>query len=338
MIMSYLLLMEVDCCRRSGVVLYCREGGGEHNTVIPSVATGTLPIISSTLMPPNITTIPEPGTVMPGLVTTIPRPVDAAQVSPTITPKSDTVIPTNSVSLGSVNEVLVPTTTLNSSVIASSSISPTLNVTPVTPSSLPTMSTPTTPTPTPTTPSNPTPTPPSTPITPSTPIPSPTTPSNPTPSPTTPSNPTPTPSPTSLTSVPLQSMNTTAPSTPKLVPITKVPYHSYSKRGFTYVNNRVVSFHGHSMGTYLKRTGAGKLTININASFKRKQYFVIPNLKGLCNRLQLLAGVYILSSYFQIPIILSKSMGWTQVWDLKEMFPGQFIELPDPGMKIPLYK
>lgn len=118
----------------------------------------------------------------------------------------------------------------------------------------------------------------------------------------------------------------------RLVRVTEVPYKSPSDRTITYYGKRRISFNHKSMDSIIKRNGRDKLTYNIDASFKQSHYFVFPNIKGLCNRLQLFAGIYILSSYFRIPIILSKSMGWKQFWDMTEMFPGQLIEVPDRGM------
>ena len=82
----------------------------------------------------------------------------------------------------------------------------------------------------------------------------------------------------------------------------------------------------------LKKNENIPIKYNIDVSFTQSRYFVIPNVKGLCNRLQLFAGLYILSSYFRIPIILSSSMEWSKYWNLRESFPGQLIELPDRGM------
>lgn len=36
---------------------------------------------------------------------------------------------------------------------------------------------------------------------------------------------------------------------------------------------------------------------------KRKKVFYFPNLKGVCNRLQIFSGLYVLSVYFSIPVI-----------------------------------
>lgn len=36
---------------------------------------------------------------------------------------------------------------------------------------------------------------------------------------------------------------------------------------------------------------------------KRKKVFYFPNLKGVCNRLQIFSGLYVLSAYFSIPVI-----------------------------------
>ena len=118
----------------------------------------------------------------------------------------------------------------------------------------------------------------------------------------------------------------------RLVPISEIPYESHTRNVISYFGNRAASFKHNSMDSIIKRNGRGELIINIDASFTQSRYFVIPNIKGLCNRLQLFAGIYVLSSYFRIPIILSKSMGWKQVWNMKEMFRGQLIEVPDRGM------
>ena len=110
-----------------------------------------------------------------------------------------------------------------------------------------------------------------------------------------------------------------------LVPISKVPYEPYSNWNlllFDYVQWLI---------TLLKRSESIPIKYNIDASFTQSRYFVIPNVKGLCNRFQLFAGLYILSSYFHIPIILSSSMEWSKYWNLRESFPGQLIELPDRG-------
>lgn len=56
-------------------------------------------------------------------------------------------------------------------------------------------------------------------------------------------------------------------------------------------------------GVIFNQIGSGSLTIDIENSFKLPYYFVIPNIKGLSNRLQLLSGLYIISSIHRIPII-----------------------------------
>lgn len=117
----------------------------------------------------------------------------------------------------------------------------------------------------------------------------------------------------------------------RLVSISEIPYKSHTKNIITYIGNHPVFFQHNSMDSIIQRNGKGELTINIDASFTQSRYFVVPNIKGLCNRLQIFAGLYIISSYFRIPIILSKSMGWKQVWNMKEMFRGQLIEVPDRG-------
>lgn len=106
------------------------------------------------------------------------------------------------------------------------------------------------------------------------------------------------------------------------------------EESYTEIHNWNFSFpdYEEKMVNILKSLNTTALQYNIDASFKQPRYFVIPNIKGLCNRLQLLAGLYILSSYYHIPIIFSSSMGWRRYWDLRENFPGQFIELPDRGM------
>lgn len=48
---------------------------------------------------------------------------------------------------------------------------------------------------------------------------------------------------------------------------------------------------------------SNQLSYDLNASLRRPRYFVFPNIKGLGNRLLLLTGIYILSSYHRIPII-----------------------------------
>ena len=109
---------------------------------------------------------------------------------------------------------------------------------------------------------------------------------------------------------------------------------SIKEESYTEIHNWNFSFpdYEEKMVKILKSLNTTALQYNIDASFKRPKYFVIPNIKGLCNRLQLLAGLYILSSYYHIPVIFSLSMGWRRYWDLRENFPGQFIELPDRGM------
>lgn len=118
----------------------------------------------------------------------------------------------------------------------------------------------------------------------------------------------------------------------RLIPVSEVPYIPPKNRSHLYAGNIVAWSWGITMGDRLKKLGVSPITINIDASFKESRYFVIPNIKGLCNRLQIFTGVYILSSYYHIPVIISKSMLWRELWNLKEMFPGQFIEIPDSGI------
>ena len=60
-----------------------------------------------------------------------------------------------------------------------------------------------------------------------------------------------------------------------------------------------------------------------------KRAFVIPNIHGLCNRLQLISGIYYLSSRDNIPILISSSMFWKTLWNLTEKFDNQFVEISD---------
>ena len=117
----------------------------------------------------------------------------------------------------------------------------------------------------------------------------------------------------------------------RLVPVSEVPYLPPLNKSILYAGNVVAWSWGITLGDRLLRIGNSPITINIDASFQEEHYFVIPNVKGLCNRLQVFAGVYILSSYYRIRILLSKSMLWKRLWNLTELFPGQFIELPDSG-------
>ena len=112
----------------------------------------------------------------------------------------------------------------------------------------------------------------------------------------------------------------------RLIPVSEVPYRTISDWGFPTVDKSKKSIR------LLKKSESIPIKYNIDASFTHSRYFIIPNVKGLCNRLQLFAGLYILSSYFHIPIILSSSMEWSRYWNLRESFPGQLIELPDRGM------
>ena len=121
------------------------------------------------------------------------------------------------------------------------------------------------------------------------------------------------------------------------------------QKQFYVLNSKEYSFIGNDTGSFagvtpvpevLHRIGSGPITMDLNR-LRSDRYFVIPNVKGLCNRLQLFAGLFILSSYHRIPIIripfsisslvVSSSMKWHVMWDLQESFPGQFVILPDPG-------
>lgn len=57
--------------------------------------------------------------------------------------------------------------------------------------------------------------------------------------------------------------------------------------------------------------------------------FIIPNINGLCNRLSVLSGIIYLSNRDRIPILISSTMMWKQLWNLTEQFPNQFIEVSD---------
>ena len=111
-----------------------------------------------------------------------------------------------------------------------------------------------------------------------------------------------------------------------LISVMEVPYDPCSNWNLRFFDYLI------SVIKLLKKSEQNPIKYNIDASFSQTRYFVIPNVKGLCNRLQLFAGLYILSSYYHIPIILSSSMEWSRYWNLNESFPGQFIELPDRGM------
>ena len=117
----------------------------------------------------------------------------------------------------------------------------------------------------------------------------------------------------------------------RLVYVSEVPYSPPQNKSFLYAGNIVAWSWEITLGERLLKIGDFPVTINIDASFPEEHYFVIPNIKGLCNRLQIFAGIYILSSYYHIRILLSKSMLWKRLWNLTELFPGQFIELPDAG-------
>ena len=127
---------------------------------------------------------------------------------------------------------------------------------------------------------------------------------------------------TSLTSI----NSTSIPRPMLLVSIEETAYRELHNWNFSFPDYEA------KIINILKSLNTSTLKYNIDASFTHSRYFVIPNVKGLCNRLQLFAGLYILSSYFHIPIILSSSMEWSRYWNLRESFPGQLIELPDRGM------
>ena len=109
----------------------------------------------------------------------------------------------------------------------------------------------------------------------------------------------------------------------RLIPVSEIQYNTISNWSFPIFDD------AYKMIKILNKSETIPIKYNIDASFTKPKYFVIPNIKGLCNRLQLFAGLYILSSYYRIPIILSSSMGWSKYWNLRENFPGQLIELPD---------
>ena len=56
-------------------------------------------------------------------------------------------------------------------------------------------------------------------------------------------------------------------------------------------------------GNIFRRYSNKPLKYDISKSFREDKYFVLPNIKGLSNRLQLFSGIYIISSIYQIPII-----------------------------------
>ena len=56
-------------------------------------------------------------------------------------------------------------------------------------------------------------------------------------------------------------------------------------------------------GTIFKRYSNIPLKYDIFNSFRGDKYFVLPNLKGMSNRLQLFSGLYIISCIHKIPII-----------------------------------
>ena len=71
------------------------------------------------------------------------------------------------------------------------------------------------------------------------------------------------------------------------------------------------------------------------------QLILLPNYKGLGNRLQLFSGLYFVSIKHKIPIIsniqclkysiVPYSAVWHKVWSIRQNYTGQIVYVPDEG-------
>ena len=80
----------------------------------------------------------------------------------------------------------------------------------------------------------------------------------------------------------------------------------------------------------------------INRVNSRQRMILLPNYKGLGNRLHLFSGLYFLSIRHRIPIIstfsnwcsnlVPQSALWHKVWTIRQNYTGQIVYVPDEGI------